>query len=857
MLLLACCLLPATFASSQVKLPSIKGKSNSNKPRRGGKLVPAGFSVLYTFTWSFQTTNDGAFPYGSLLQDSAGNLYGTTNGGGSIANGTVWKLTPSGTETVLYNFEGRVNGVEPVAGLVNDSAGNLYGTTEWGIHGHGTVFKLDPSYTYSTVYAFQGGTDGSNPISGAVRDSQGNFYGTTLDNNTQADPEGFGTVYKVDSSGNETVLHNFTGGSDGGAPYNFGSLLRDSAGNLYGTTSAGGDVTRCSGTGCGTVFKVDTSGNLTTLYTFLGGNADGCTPAGGVIADKVGNLYGTTTSCGNGGQPNTNTVGYGTVWKLTPTGTETVLYNFTGGTDGANPYAGVTLDSSGNLYGVTVYGGAIQVGVLYEVSSGGTFSLLHTFDFSNDGGNPIGPVLIGSDGNLYGVGTNGGSASSGTIWGFGLNTGAQTTTALSSSLNPSHYGQPVTFTAKAMAKSGGGTPTGNVTFYDGTTTLGTQPLSGGTAQFSTSTLTGGSHSITAAYGGDSTFQGSTSSPLSQTIQLASQTITFTVSAPTTAPYNSSFTVAASASSGLQVTFSSSGVCTNSGATFTMTSGTGTCSVIAIQAGNDNYAAAPKLTQTTHAAKIAQTISFTGAPATAAYQSTFAVEATSNSGITPTVAATGVCTISGTTVTMTSGTGSCATTAKWATNSDYLAVSATQTTAAEKLASTINWATPAAITYGTPLSATQLDAIANVAGKFTYTPAAGKVLNAGQQTLSATFAPTLSKDYADATASAVLTVNQVGTTTTITKTSPNPSKVGQTVTAAFTVTQAVTNPTKAKGSVTVTASTGESCTGTLAGTGKGSCSLTFATAGSRTLTAGYAGDANNKGSVSAAITQNVN
>ena len=240
---------------------------------------------------------------------------------------------------------------------------------------------------------------------------------------------------------------------------------------------------------------------------------------------------------------------------------------------------------------------------------------------------------------------------------------------------------------------------------------------------------------------------------------ASQTIAFTQSGPAQAPYNSSFTVAASASSGQPVSFSSSGVCSNLGATFTMTNSTGTCTVIANQSGNANYLAAPTVTETTAAAKAAQTVTFTGAPPTAPYQSTFTVTATTNTGITPTITAAGSCSISGTTVSMKSGTGLCTMTAKWAGNTNYLATSVTQTTTAEKLVSLVDWAGPAAITYGTALSGVQLDAIANVAGSFVYSPAAGAVPKAGSDTLKVTFTPTLSKDYATATVSVVLQVNQ--------------------------------------------------------------------------------------------------
>jgi phospholipase C/sugar lactone lactonase YvrE len=326
-----------------------------------------------------------------------------------------------------------------------------------------------------------------------------------------------------------------------------------------------------------------------------------------------------------------------------------------------------------------------------------------------------------------------------------------------------------------------------------------------------------------------------------------QTIVFTQTAPSAAPYNGGFTVAATASSGLLVSFGSSGECTNTGATFTMTNSTGSCTVTASQSGNANYLAAvtvkeivaagkaapvvtftgapasaaylstftvtatsnsgiaPNITaagpcsisgttitmtsgtgactltaswptntyylatsrtQRTTAAKIVQMVTFTGAPATAAYQSFFMVMATSNTGITPIItAAGGPCSIQGTTVTMTSGTGTCTLTASWPTNAYYSAASVIQKTMAEQQVSIVTWPPPAVITYGTPLSATQLNATANVAGTFVYTPATGRLLNAGNQTLSVTFTPTQNQDYTKVTASVGLQVNQAPSSVT--------------------------------------------------------------------------------------------
>jgi hypothetical protein len=449
----------------------------------------------------------------------------------------------------------------------------------------------------------------------------------------------------------------------------------------------------------------------------------------------------------------------------------------------------------------------------------------------------------------------------------------------------------------------------------------------------TYTMTGGAGmcSVIANQAGNTNY--SAAPQVTETVNAtqASQSITFTQSAPSFAPYNGSFTVVATASSGLPVMFGNSGVCSNAGATFTMTNSKGTCMVTASQSGNANYLAATSVTQTTTAAKAAPTVNFTGAPATTPYQSAFTVTATTNSGITPTIAATGSCSISGATVSMTSGTGACTMTAKWAANTYYLATTVAQTTTAEKLVSTVNWTAPAAITYGTalsgtqlnatasvpgsfvyspaagmipkagsdtlkvtftptlskdyttviasvaiavgqatpivtwappsaitygtPLSAAQLDATANVAGKFTYSPAVGKVLTAGLKTLSVTFTPTDTIDYTTVTTTAALVVNKVGTSTAITSDLPNPSAAGQAVSVHFTVIPA-TNYTAPTGTVTINASTGESCSANFSA-GSSSCTMKFNTAGARTLTATYGGDSNNSSSISAAVTQTVN
>ncbi len=440
---------------------------------------------------------------------------------------------------------------------------------------------------------------------------------------------------------------------------------------------------------------------------------------------------------------------------------------------------------------------------------------------------------------------------------------ASSSTSVGCTPYPSTYGQSVTCTATINGENNlvkgrrQGKPldiTGSVTWNIASCNPSAVTQSNpGTATCITSSLAGGSDTVTATYNGDSNHGTSTGSFVEQVNQ-ASQTIGVSVPAPATATNRSSFTVTASATSGLPITFSSAGACFNKGATYTIDNTTGTCTVTMSQAGNSNYTAAPTVTETTTvAAAIAPTVSVT-VPATAYYQSTYAVVATTNASTTPTITAAPatVCTISGTTVTMMNGTGTCTVTAKWAADDVYKAATAKATTTAEKVASVVTWATPAPITYGTALSATQLDATASVAGKFVYTPASGKVLAAGTHTLSVTFTPTEATHYTTVTGTTVaLLVNPANTTTSITSTTPNPSKVGKLVTVKFTVV-----PGKPTGSVTVSASSGETCSGKLTA-GRGYCKLGFGTSGSITLTATYGGNVNNNSSVSAGFTQTVN
>jgi uncharacterized repeat protein (TIGR03803 family) len=311
-------------------------------------------TILHTFA---ATGGDGQNPFAGLVRDAKGNLYGTTVYGGAGGAGTVFMLDKTGTETVLYSFAPGVggDGSHPYAGLVRDASGNLYGTTvDGGAFGFGTVFELDTAGKETVLYSFAGtgvGGDGANPLSGLIRDASGNLYGTTLVGGACAC--GLGTVFKLDTTGKETVLHSFTGTPDGATPE--GVLVRDASGNLYGTTGHGGSCA-C---GLGTVFKLATTGKETVLHSFTGTGGDGGDPRAGVVRDGKGNLYGTTLSGG---------INTGIVFMLDKTGKEAVLHSFTGmGGDGASPYAGLIRDpKTGTLYGTTLWGGTSGLGTVFQ-----------------------------------------------------------------------------------------------------------------------------------------------------------------------------------------------------------------------------------------------------------------------------------------------------------------------------------------------------------------------------------------------------------------------------------------------------------------------------------------------------------
>ncbi len=397
-------------------------------------------TTLYSFAGF---PNDGLNPDSGLVFDQQGNLYGTTFSGGPWdycyepgGCGTVFNLTPEGKETVLHTFGGsltlprRIDGANPEGGVVVDARGNLYGTTYYGGPtwlgdgnlGLGVIYELTPS-RWKILHNFTGyPDDGANPGAGMISDSYGNFYGTTWAGGRSL----CGTVFQLTPQGTETVLYNFKcQPKDGANPDS--PLVFDTQGNLYGTTYQGGGF--CASLGCGSVFKLAPDGTETILWGFMGGY-DGIWPFGGLIFDAAGNLYGTTAY---GGSYNANCQewpgGCGTVFKLAPDGTKTILYEFAGGADGYDPNGGLVMDAQGNLYGATYMGGAsgsntYGYGTIFKITPAGAETVLYSFCSQPncaDGAYPDAPLVFDGQGNLYGTTYRGGNAYYGTVFKLSLN----------------------------------------------------------------------------------------------------------------------------------------------------------------------------------------------------------------------------------------------------------------------------------------------------------------------------------------------------------------------------------------------------------------------------------------------------
>jgi uncharacterized repeat protein (TIGR03803 family) len=359
----------------------------------------------YTVLYSFTGGTDGVLPFGTLIRDAAGNLYGTTVGGGENGQeGSVFKLNSKNKFKLLHSFASDgSDGAWPYAGLIQDATGNLYGTTqEGGAFDQGTAFKVTKNGKFSLLHSFSSGTGGFGPDGPLTLDPSGNLYGTTPFGGIPgcASGGGCGVAFELSPSGEETVLRAFIDGKKGSYPQ--GGLIRDKAGNLFGTADGGGH------NGHGTVFQLDPAGNQKALYTFMG-KADGQFPRSGLIQDASGNFYGTA----DGGILAGGGSGAGLVFKLDANDNYTPLYTFTGRSDGFAPNGYLVMDAAGNLYGTTFYGGEPACyggcGVVFKVDPTGHETVLHAFQGGTDGAFPVGGLTIDAAGNLYGTAAHGGN----------------------------------------------------------------------------------------------------------------------------------------------------------------------------------------------------------------------------------------------------------------------------------------------------------------------------------------------------------------------------------------------------------------------------------------------------------------
>jgi uncharacterized repeat protein (TIGR03803 family) len=367
--------------------------------------------VLYSFG---NQSGDGYYPYAGLVFDGKGNLYGTTYNGGEyicahVGCGTVFEITSAGTEKVIHSFGGQSgDGYWPEGGLIFKE-GNLYGATTEGAYLAGAVFEIattgKKAGTEKVLYSLGSQSgDGHYPYGNLVADKEGNLYGTTNGGGND-----YGTVFEITSAGTEKVLYSFGSQSgDGMGPV--AGLVLDKEGNLYGTTTEGGAY------GAGTVFEITSAGTEKVLYSFGSQPGDGYYADSGLIF-RGGNLYGTTFEGG--------VYGDGTVFEFSTTGkkagTEKVLYSFGQSGDGSYPQAGLVFDKTGNLYGTTFNGGAVGNGAVFEITSvgkkGSTEKVLYSFGSQpGDGSNPLATLIFDKEGNLYGTTLEGGVYNYGTVF---------------------------------------------------------------------------------------------------------------------------------------------------------------------------------------------------------------------------------------------------------------------------------------------------------------------------------------------------------------------------------------------------------------------------------------------------------
>jgi uncharacterized repeat protein (TIGR03803 family) len=385
-------------SQSPISAPGVTPQTSAISARTAAQSPSGSYQQLYRF----QPRSDGIRPAAGLL-NVHGTLYGTTPAGGLSHMGAIYSISSSGVEKLLYRFRGGADGSDPQSGLI-DVKGRLYGTTEYGGSSNaGTVYSVSLSGREKVLYAFKGNSDGANPRAG-LTDVNGLMYGTTFDSGGSGCFQGCGTVFSITTSGQESVLHSFTGGfSDGGRPR--GELI-DDEGVLYGTTESGGSAV------LGTVFSISPAGVEKVLYSFQGRYSgkyvDGNGPLSGLIRLND-MLYGTTYGGGYGTCPD----GCGTVYRVSTAGAEKLIYSFGDGSDGAYPVASL-VGVHDVLYGTTLGGGGGSscflygtCGTVYSVTTRGVESVLYRFAGHTDGSSPVAP-LTNANGNLYGATQYGG-----------------------------------------------------------------------------------------------------------------------------------------------------------------------------------------------------------------------------------------------------------------------------------------------------------------------------------------------------------------------------------------------------------------------------------------------------------------
>ena len=350
------------------------------------------FTNMHSFSGS-----TGQNPYAPLIQATDGNFYGTTLYGGSNNNGTIFKITPWGSLSVLYRFTNHCDGSNPYAALLQASDGNFYGTTYNGGYSKlGTIFKLAVDGTMTCLHNFAGQSEGAHPVAALIQGRDGMLYGTT----EEGGPWNKGTVFKISTTGEFTNLYSFRG-LDGSGPES--ALIQGLDGRFYGTTWDGGLYDK------GIVFRITSGGVLAKLHNFGASARDGAYPYAALVMDASGTLHGTTSE---GGDYNK-----GTIFWVTPGGTLGIQHSINGSSDGATPYGSLVLASDGNFYGTTVWGGAQNRGTIFQLTPAGVFKTLHTFDYTN-GAHPIGGLIQASNGSFYGTAAWGNSVNKGIVFGM-------------------------------------------------------------------------------------------------------------------------------------------------------------------------------------------------------------------------------------------------------------------------------------------------------------------------------------------------------------------------------------------------------------------------------------------------------